>query len=296
MAKLYFRYIPESQTECKNYWHYTDDNGNERYGVKETDKNGGIYACEYAALSCALEDVRELLDGSQLVLHTCMRDVELLLDKIIYGKKVCGVAKNYTFAFEDLLRGIDFSCEFVGGAEMSQILRIQETEKKENAKKKKQVFKCYGTKISLDEQEFADDGNHYVAYTDGSGDYRNGFGGAAYVILKDGQMLAERSKGNRNTTNNRQEIMAIVSALNFVPVGSSIDIYTDSQYAIYFFTQKLSLKAKNLDLKKQLPKYTSGKKIRFHWVKGHNGNHWNERADYLANKAFKDICSAYGVQ
>ena len=292
MAKLFFRYIPDT----KYCWHYIDDNGNEREGIKETCKFQGEYACEYATLKFALDDVRELLDGSQLELYTCNYHVGRMMERHLYGGKQKGKARQYVEMFERLLQGIDYTCEFLSKKEMGHYMCMRPSVPCVQTFVEKQEFNCYGVDIVLEGTEFEDNENHYVAYTDGSADYSNGFGGAAYVILKDGKMLAERSKGNRNTTNNRQEIMAIVSALNYVPVGCCIDIYTDSQYAIYFFTQKLSLKAKNLDLKKQLPKYTSGKKIRFHWVKGHNGNHWNERADYLANKAYKDICKAYGVQ
>lgn len=132
----------------------------------------------------------------------------------------------------------------------------------------------------------------YVCYTDGSGwanKSRNpkGVGASAYVVLKDGVLVVARSKSFLNTTNNRQEMLAIISALHACPQGASVDLYSDSQYAINAFSNRSTTSVKNLDLIRAYAKYTSHLgEIRLHWVRGHNGNEWNEYVDKLAHSQF----------
>lgn len=74
----------------------------------------------------------------------------------------------------------------------------------------------------------------YEAYTDGSCDNISpyGEGGSAYIILKDGVIIKESKKGFVGTTNNRMEMLAIISAVKSVPKGATLTVYTDSQYCI----------------------------------------------------------------
>lgn len=74
----------------------------------------------------------------------------------------------------------------------------------------------------------------YEAYTDGSCDNLSpyGEGGSAYIILKDGIIIKESKKGFVGTTNNRMEMLAIISAVKSVPKGATLTVYTDSQYCI----------------------------------------------------------------
>lgn len=128
----------------------------------------------------------------------------------------------------------------------------------------------------------------YEAYTDGSCNNLSpeGEGGSAYIILKDEAEIKRASKGLMHTTNNRMEMLAIISAVNSIPDGESILVYTDSMYCIETFTKENgshSKNAKNADLIASYYKYRGNRRVAFKWVKGHNGNHYNEIVDKLAS-------------
>lgn len=154
------------------------------------------------------------------------------------------------------------------------------------------------TIINEIEEEFPDNGMHYIAYTDGSCDNlsKERAGGSAYVILKDGEIAKIKNHGQLNTSNNRMELLAIISAVNACPDGAYVDIYTDSQYCILVLSKSYKPK-KNPDLYELFKKcaaHVAG--VRFHWVKGHDGNKYNELADQLAYGAYCDICDQYNIE
>ncbi len=137
----------------------------------------------------------------------------------------------------------------------------------------------------------------YTVYTDGSC-LRNpdGPGGYAAVIIstQDGE-IREISGGEPSTTNNRMELRAGIEALRALPNGATVDFYTDSQYMKNAFTKywlrnwkrngwktATGEPVKNQDLWRTLDEAFSLHNVRFHWVKGHAGNCWNERCDELA--------------
>ena len=128
---------------------------------------------------------------------------------------------------------------------------------------------------------------HYVAYTDGSCNNLSPFGegGSAYVILKDGILVKEAAKGFMGTTNNRVEMLAIISAVRSIQVGDSITIYTDSSYCIDILgkRKKIKEKTKNKDLIALYDTAAEWKMVAFKWVKGHSGDYWNEYVDKLSN-------------
>jgi ribonuclease HI len=131
----------------------------------------------------------------------------------------------------------------------------------------------------------------FTAYTDGSCDNLNAKrpGGSAYIILnEDGSLFKKASKGFLGTTNNRMELLAIISVVNSLPKSSEVTIYTDSQYCIA--TLKAKKPKKNLDL---VQKYHSiaGKlaSVTFEWVRGHKGNFWNEECDRMANGEYQKL-------
>lgn len=136
----------------------------------------------------------------------------------------------------------------------------------------------------------------YIAFTDGSCNNLSpyGEGGAAYVIL-DGQrnVVKQNSKGFVGVTNNRMELMAILSAVAAVPAGSSLVIHTDSQYCIQVLTNEKNANnftRPNANIIRQYFNYASRlKNIRFEWVKGHSGNEFNELVDALAQSRTEEM-------
>lgn len=131
----------------------------------------------------------------------------------------------------------------------------------------------------------------YQAFTDGSCPPLSpyGEGGSAYILFDDGVEIKRASKGFIGTTNNRMEQLAIISAVNSIPVGEGIDIYTDSRIAIHSFTKKTKHNTKNQDLILRYQKVAEGKKVCFHWVKGHSGITYNEECDMMAVAQMRKI-------
>ncbi len=136
------------------------------------------------------------------------------------------------------------------------------------------------------------------AYTDGACSGNPGPGGwGALLIAKDGDtVLKERelSGGEENTTNNRMELLAAISALDALERTSKLTIVTDSSYVKDGLTKwihgwkrngwRTSAKkpVKNEDLWKRLDEAASRHDVTWEWVKGHAGHTENERADELA--------------
>lgn len=137
----------------------------------------------------------------------------------------------------------------------------------------------------------------FEAYTDGSCNNLSPFGegGSAYIVLHDGIIIKECSKGFVGSTNNRLEMLAIISAVNFTPKGSDLTIYTDSQYCITSFTN-CKKPQKNLDLIRLYHNCAAKlNSIKFIWVKGHNGNEYNEYVDNLAYSAYESMVEKYNL-
>lgn len=136
----------------------------------------------------------------------------------------------------------------------------------------------------------------YHVYTDGSCDnIRTKVGGSGYVILKDGEVVKMKSKGFYPTTNNRMELLAIISAVNSIPEGSDVIVFTDSKYCIRVLDGYMH--EKNHDLIRLFAKVSRPmRRIVFQWVKGHSGNEYNEMADELAFSAFKEMSDKLGFQ
>lgn len=135
--------------------------------------------------------------------------------------------------------------------------------------------------------------NVYDCYTDGSCNNlsANKEGGAAYLILLNGEEIVRRSKALIHTTNNRAEMLAIISAVKRCPIGAEIIVHTDSKYAIFSFGQRkrISDSVKNSDLIHLYRKEAAQKKVTFEWVKGHNGDKYNEIVDSMANGEYNKM-------
>lgn len=133
----------------------------------------------------------------------------------------------------------------------------------------------------------------YIAYTDGSGWAQDPCrcGGSAYVIIDHlGHVVKTSCRGFMGTTSNRMEMLAIISAVNSTPEGSSLAVFSDSMYAINMFTYTDPKKTRGvcnhdlLDLYFRLAKRL--KKITLTHVRGHVGIPLNDWCDYWSHKSY----------
>jgi ribonuclease HI len=132
-------------------------------------------------------------------------------------------------------------------------------------------------------------------YTDGACKGNPGPGGWGALLVSGGREQ-ELYGGERETTNNRMELIAVIRALESLAVPSEVDLHTDSQYVkngietwIHGWKRngwKTSDRkpVKNAELWRELEAATLRHRIRWHWVKGHADNAGNLRADALANR------------
>jgi ribonuclease HI len=133
-------------------------------------------------------------------------------------------------------------------------------------------------------------------HTDGSCLENPGNGGWAAIINVSGN-IQKISGSEKNTTNNRMELMAPINALKSINSDEEIIIYTDSQYVKLGITQwinswvknnwKTSKKeaVKNKDLWTELYNLNKSLNVKWIWIKAHSGNPLNEEVDLLAKKA-----------
>jgi ribonuclease HI len=143
--------------------------------------------------------------------------------------------------------------------------------------------------------------DNVIIYTDGSCSGNPGRGAYAGVILyKDGITSKEIivQGGYRFTTSNRMELVAVIKSLQDIDSPSNITLYSDSQYVVdtinngwvYSWENMSWIKGMkiipNSDLWKKLLHVirNKGHNVIFKWVKGHNGNVYNEKCDLLAKK------------
>ena len=133
-------------------------------------------------------------------------------------------------------------------------------------------------------------------YTDGACRGNPGRGGYG-AILVFGKYEKEISGGERETTNNRMELMAAIAGLSALKEPCRVKLYSDSKYLTDAYLQGWIYsweadgwrggKVKNPDLWQRLLTLTRTHEVEFIWVKGHNGHPYNERCDKLAT-AFAD--------
>lgn len=142
---------------------------------------------------------------------------------------------------------------------------------------------------------------HVIVYTDGACSGNPGPGGYG-VILQYGEHRKELSEGFAQTTNNRMELLGVITALEALKTPCVVDLYSDSKYVIDAIQKGWAVKwrkkgwmrtpkepAKNPDLWERLLDLLEVHEVTFHWVKGHAQNENNNRCDELAVQAWKKI-------
>jgi ribonuclease HI len=135
-----------------------------------------------------------------------------------------------------------------------------------------------------------------IIFTDGSCLTNPGNGGWAAIIKQD-EKIRRISGSEKNTTNNRMELLAPINALKQINTESPVEIYTDSQYVKLGITEWINNwvknnwqtskkeNVKNKDLWIELYNLNKSFDINWNWVKAHAGNELNEEVDLLAKKA-----------
>jgi ribonuclease HI len=136
-------------------------------------------------------------------------------------------------------------------------------------------------------------------YTDGACKGNPGPGGWG-AWLRSGEHERELWGGERQTTNNRMELQAVIEALNALRGPSLVQMHVDSEYVRNGITTWIhgwkrrgwrtadNKPVKNVDLWQRLEAATVPHRIEWHWVRGHSGDPGNERADVLANRGVED--------
>ena len=136
-----------------------------------------------------------------------------------------------------------------------------------------------------------------VIYTDGACDPNPGHGGWAAIIMRNGK-IKELSGFENPSTNNRMELMAAIKALTSLHVPSNVDLYTDSDYLrlgiekwmegwVKRGWKRKQGKLANQELWQELLQLNQKHQVRWHWVKGHAGDRYNQRVNYLAQRAIR---------
>lgn len=127
----------------------------------------------------------------------------------------------------------------------------------------------------------------FVIYTDGGYSLCRDEGAFAYAILYDGKLVKSKAYRIEHETSNRAELKAILAGCWQCPEGSKILVRTDSQYSIMTL-RGIWQRKKNADLFEIWEKRIKREKkldIYLEWVKGHNGDMWNEYCDQLCTEA-----------
>ena len=142
-----------------------------------------------------------------------------------------------------------------------------------------------------------------IIHTDGACSGNPGPGGWG-AILQWGDKSREIKGGEPDTTNNRMELMAAISALEALKFPCVVDLHTDSKYVQDGISKWIhgwkrngwktadKKPVKNMDLWQRLDAAIQHHDVHWRWVKGHAGHEMNERADRLAVAAIADMRAA----
>lgn len=137
-------------------------------------------------------------------------------------------------------------------------------------------------------------------YTDGACSGNPGPGGWAFILRHpaSGKEI-KRSGGERETTNNRMEMTAVLEGLRALTRASVVELYSDSQYVLKGLNEWLKgwkakgwktaskQPVKNRDLWEALDALQQQHTLNFHWIRGHQGHAENEECDRMAVEAYR---------
>jgi ribonuclease HI len=141
-----------------------------------------------------------------------------------------------------------------------------------------------------------------VIHTDGACRGNPGPGGWGAILASNGHEK-ELYGAERDTTNNRMELIAAIRALEALKRPCDVTLTTDSEYLKKGITQWLEQwkrrgwktadkkPVKNIDLWQRLEQAIDGHQLHWTWIRGHSGHPENERADQLANRAIDEMLS-----
>ena len=140
-----------------------------------------------------------------------------------------------------------------------------------------------------------------IIYTDGACSGSPGPGGWGAILMYN-ETKKEISGAEKNTTNNIMEITAVLRALKLLKEKCNVKIYSDSAYVVNAFKQgwiynwrknnwKTANKepVKNKELWEELYELVQNHEVEFIKVKGHSDNEFNNRCDFLATSAIKNL-------
>lgn len=142
----------------------------------------------------------------------------------------------------------------------------------------------------------SDEGPTTGVFTDGSSAPNPGPGGWGAVYVVKNEIVSEAYGYGGDTTNNRMELFALISAVDLVPIGVNTTVYSDSDLAVRTINEwaagweqrgwkRKSGPVENLDLvKKAYAAFKNRSELELRWIKAHAGFRWNEYADELANR------------
>jgi len=144
----------------------------------------------------------------------------------------------------------------------------------------------------------------FRVYTDGACEPNPGVGGYASLIFggEDVTPSVIIKGGEKETTNNRMEIMGILSTMRYIKNPSRINFFSDSQYVVNSINKWLDgwkrkgKSMKNMDLWDEVYLLKGKHFIRATWVKGHNGNFYNELADGLSCEAILKVSKSKKIR
>ncbi len=140
-----------------------------------------------------------------------------------------------------------------------------------------------------------------ILYTDGACSGNPGLGGYAGILIY-GEHRREYNAAEKQTTNNRMEVLAVIEGLKRLKYPCIVDVYSDSAYTVNAFTngwiygwkkngwKKADKKpVQNVDLWEELYALTQKHEVTFHKVAGHADNELNNRCDELARAAIDEL-------